>query len=434
MINIQSQSRFLLASLWGVALVVLLAACDGAPKPTPGPKIEDQVSENQDIPELAPLPACPNNYNKPPEQVYPAEGDFVHDLQPEFVWTFPLECQPLGFYLRVGTIVDPQSDDVFAGETDGLLRTFSGVELLPATWHRWRVDAHLTQGASVNNGKFVSFLTGPFCDADQLVAPELIYPADGSIYTGKSWGNPYEVETVIVYLGGSCLPEFFTIYISIDPDFKGENWNLFSPGPGNVYTSNPEGLLLVEEGLLLVEDDSNDVLDCTTYYWRAWGMVGDTDGPVSETFSFFTNIGGNCFPYIKVPQDTNCRASDYTDSKNLATLFEGEEAEVLAVNPEGTHVLIQLPSVGPSCWVWLGLVDLMQGDMSIEPDQLLELVSIQDPATPTPTPVPPTDTPTPDPQCSDGVDNDGDGLTDFSASGVGDPQCRTASDNDELNP
>jgi hypothetical protein len=126
----------------------------------------------------------------------------VLDLQPEFAWTFSFECQPLGFLLTVGTSVDPQSDDIFRGNTEGSLTTYSGVELLPATWHRWRVYAQVTEGHYVGiggRGEFVNFLSGPMCAADQLVAPELIYPADGSTYTGKSWGNAYEVEADISY-------------------------------------------------------------------------------------------------------------------------------------------------------------------------------------------------------------------------------------------
>lgn len=52
--------------------------------------------------------------------------------------------------------------------------------------------------------------------------------------------------------------------------------------------------------------------------------------------------------------------------------------------------------------------------------------------TPEPTDPPPTPTPTPPPPvfaCSDGIDNDGDGLTDFPA----DPGCSGASDDDEFN-
>lgn len=57
-----------------------------------------------------------------------------------------------------------------------------------------------------------------------------------------------------------------------------------------------------------------------------------------------------------------------------------------------------------------------------------DLPILTDPATPVP-----TDTPV-QPQCSDGLDNDADGKIDFNpAAGVGDRQCTSADDNDEVN-
>jgi len=50
-------------------------------------------------------------------------------------------------------------------------------------------------------------------------------------------------------------------------------------------------------------------------------------------------------------------------------------------------------------------------------------------ATPSPTPSP-TPTPAPAPVCADGIDNDGDGATDYPA----DPGCSSAADTDESNP
>jgi hypothetical protein len=122
-------------------------------------------------------------------------------------------------------------------------------------------------------------------------------------------------------------------------------------------------------------------------------------------------------------------------SKNLGTLFKGEQAQVLAVNPEGTHVLIKEPSYNVSCWIWLGLVDLMQGDSLLDPSRLRELDSVQDAPpqpTETPTPKPASATPTPTlvplPQCNDGIDNDGDKRIDGR-----DLQCKGPDDNSEAN-
>ena len=71
-----------------------------------------------------------------------------------------------------------------------------------------------------------------------------------------------------------------------------------------------------------------------------------------------------------------------------------------------------------------------------------DLISVYGcPIFPTPTPTLDPDegssadpTPTPAPECSDGIDNDGDGLIDYSATGGGDRECRSPSDNDESTP
>ena len=50
----------------------------------------------------------------------------------------------------------------------------------------------------------------------------------------------------------------------------------------------------------------------------------------------------------------------------------------------------------------------------------------------TPVEVVPPAPPPPTPACSDGIDNDGDGTTDYRADGSGDPGCRSATDSSEL--
>ncbi len=55
-------------------------------------------------------------------------------------------------------------------------------------------------------------------------------------------------------------------------------------------------------------------------------------------------------------QNANCRASDFKESAHVATLLQGEMAELIALNPEFTHGKFQLPST-QQCWIWLGLLD-----------------------------------------------------------------------------
>lgn len=428
------RSRIALVITLTLALLVL-AACN---KPT-GPVVPVQTPLG-----LPTLPPCPNNYANPPQQVYPAEGNLVLDLQPKFEWTFPLECTPVGFSLRVGTMSDPQSDDVFDGKTGSLLRNFSGVNLLPATWHRWRVYADLVPGASVSNGEFVSFLSGPICGANDLEAPTLFIPEDGAIYPGKSWGNPYEVETVIIYPDGKCVPEAFTIYISQYPDFSDENWNVYSPAGPAMFTSN-------SAGKIIIQDDSNDVLDCTTYYWRAWAMAGDTGGPVSETYSFYTDIEGTCqkleepipeeinkIPFVIPEKNLTCREGGGIAYREVDYALENESYQLQAISQDLTHGQIIGPKWEILCWIPIGpeWAQILHGEQEISPQELPEgLVPIASYPplpidTPTPTPEPQPDIPEPSPpECNDGIDNDGDSLIDLN-----DRECSDTNDNDESVP
>jgi CSLREA domain-containing protein len=55
-------------------------------------------------------------------------------------------------------------------------------------------------------------------------------------------------------------------------------------------------------------------------------------------------------------RNTNCRASDHTESNLVEILMEGDIAHLIALNPEYTHGLFQLES-GKQCWVWLEMMD-----------------------------------------------------------------------------
>lgn len=70
-----------------------------------------------------------------------------------------------------------------------------------------------------------------------------------------------------------------------------------------------------------------------------------------------------------------------------------------------------------------GNIDIRgEGAVTIDPDE-------GENATLTPTPRPGGGTP----ECSDGIDNDGDGRIDYNPTGSGDRECLSADDNDEAN-
>ena len=386
---------------------ILLAACGGIDFGDPG--IADIPVE--EIP-IDLVPQCSGEF-EPPVPVFPVNGEVIEPTTP-YTFEWGIDCRPRSYILKVFSFPDTLPSDTSGplfGEENfetAALEWDSSFALEPMTSYEWSLTAigwdSPSNRAESFRGRGV-FTTGPLCDAEELLAPELIYPANGSVYTGKSWGNPFEVEADIVYPSETCIPDGYEIYISETSDFSTPNLNFFSPAP--YYTPN-------SDGLLLVEDDSNDVPDCTTLYWRAWATQGDTSGPYSETFHFYTNIEGPCpiippidfefIPFIIPIQDTNCRASDFTASQNLATLLKGEFAEILAINPALTHVRIIQPKTETRCWVWLDLVDIQFGYEPVTPDQLRDLIPVQQP------PAPPTSPPD---------SGDGNGSAPAAPSGLG---------------
>ena len=116
-------------------------------------------------------------------------------------------------------------------------------------------------------------------------------------------------------------------------------------------------------------------------------------------------------------------------------LFDKEQSsDVFGITSDGAYLLVAAPNIELRCTVPNdpALVTLSGGSCDALPEFKLPPPPT---ATATNTPLPdegssadpPTETPRP-PQCSDGIDNDGDGRID-----TADRECRDASDNDEAN-
>lgn len=80
-------------------------------------------------------------------------------------------------------------------------------------------------------------------------------------------------------------------------------------------------------------------------------------GQVCENCQCITHIDAEPeFCIYKALQNSNCRESDYPESRLVETMMEGDSADLIALNPEYTHGLFKFAD-GQQCWLWLGLMD-----------------------------------------------------------------------------
>ena len=322
--------------------------------------------------------------------------------------------------------------------------------------YMWRII--LTTDNPLQDPSWNHFRTGPECASNVLQAPD---------YSKGPDGNNEEVTFHIVefdHPAEDCLPLAYEYQLTTDPGMGGPYINTFVGGSHS----------LVKTPLTTDQYDSpiEELEECTQYYWRARAVASDGSGPWGEVVSFMTGQGTNLpcgegdssaeedqaesdgeMPYAVAIQNSNCRASDFAEAQNVGTLFEGEMASILAINPGGTHVRIQEPTFDVRCWIFVDLVELIYMGEAIMPDDLLGLVDVF--SGPPAAEAPPQDGGgedssedsddegeesnggAPPTQCNDGIDNDGDGKADYDDSAgavyLGDLQCSSFADDDEAN-
>lgn len=143
---------------------------------------------------------------------------------------------------------------------------------------------------------------------------------------------------------------------------------------------------------------------------------------------------------VAVPnQNVNCREGNSSQFDIADTLFEDVEYSPLGRGFDNLWVLFSGPVTQVNCWAFVDNLALLVNEVDTPIQDISEdlLPFVGYPATPTPQP---TATFTPEPtsaaaQCSDGIDNDGDGRIDFVAAGIsgtaGDRECSSPDDSDE---
>jgi len=321
-------------------MFILLASC--APNQTDqDTKIIVVQGEDLTIPKLQ---ACGADFEKP-ELVSP-NNEIVDTSTPTtFMWT--MDCIPDFAQIIIKRDSDPSVTLWEPTVTDLDGEYTLQLPQIPAVPYSWTLLVR-NKDHEEKISDIAVFTTGPLCNAEQLVPPTLVSPADGTVDTGKGWGNMTEVNAVIKYPAGECTPRYFEIEYSTNTSFI-EDKNLNPGGPKH-------GELVGE--WLFYNDDSSGTQNCNLYYWRARAATDDGFGEWSETFNFYLDIYGNCFHFteFKALQNANCRSDPWAGENHVGIIWEGDTAELIGLNKDASWGMFKLKNE-LECWVNMALVE-----------------------------------------------------------------------------
>ncbi len=213
----------------------------------------------------------------PPSLSSPQDDEILDTLQPLFSWADPNDCQPEGY--AVGVSLNPDMEQQLFGELEYPESTWQPSEpLSPGTQYWWTVQPIISSTEDSDGSthyifgpasEVQSFFTGPLCD--ELVAPELVQPADGEQVDPRETIETKR-PTFIWDYPDACLPDMYQLMISKTPDVG-------PPLTMDYYTESPTTRWQIDI----------DLEENTEYYWHARAINGNGAGPLSEVRSFITS-------------------------------------------------------------------------------------------------------------------------------------------------
>ena len=236
-------------------------------------------------------PICDAGSLVAPEPIFPLGYMFVYDA-PFLQWTYPSDaCLPAGYHLQVSGSEDFSTLDLDLNMAGSSTLATPAIDLDNCAEYFWRVAASdgATDGPFSPTQSFSLNVAGgcaQACSPDQLEAPVPTNPPPGAIVDALQpllqWGYPYP-----------CLPDGFTIHLSVDREFP--DTSLFgSSGPPTMMGGNWSPPVPLEPA--------------TKYFWEVAARVGLTQGPFSQWRTFFTgpeceSVGDVIAPTLLSPED-----------------------------------------------------------------------------------------------------------------------------------
>jgi len=242
----------------------------------------------------------------------------VGTLTPELLqWEFAPDCVPEHFKLLMSP--DRHFGNSRSGKTDGELTwppsdaPYPQMPLEPSTEYFWKVRAW-TDGVNGPDSSTRVFFTGPLCTtAAEMGAPELLSPDPGEVIGDLYAELHYQVGEP------QCLPEGYFVDLQTDSGFGGTN-------------------LLGEFGIPGTFVLTDELSDCTTYYWRVAPLYGGVQGDMSESRAFTVAVDPSCVipltPIILMNEPLHLNICDPEDLTPPELLWPPQASEVSLLGME----------------------------------------------------------------------------------------------------
>jgi len=281
-----------------------------------------------------PTITCPMTGLLAPDAIGPGGYQIISSTTVDLTWDYPGYCEPEGYAIRLGTAYDLDGLPLQGGTGIGETWQVSGLQ--PGTQYWWDVAAIVPPAL----GPFSSpnsFFVGPQCASSaELGVPDLISPINGvEVNAPFAWLH-YQATSF------GCIPDGWALDLQTDPNFGGTNLLQSFDFPGTT----------------VITDELND---CTTYFWRVAAIQDNVQGPWSATGSFFTNDAGNCavsfipeIPhyYVEALIDIPCYQGPGYAFDILGYLLQGETSALFAQDLSEAWFVIDNPdNEGTTCWV-----------------------------------------------------------------------------------
>lgn len=326
-------------------------------------------------------PVCDPKGLSPAMMQSPKEGATISEEPPTFEWgNGNRDCIPEGYHIEFGEL--PEIPEAGPRVETGSPRTslMPEIQWMDCTRYYWRV-VPVVEGVAGPVPETWSFFTDfasscvPEASISGIVWHDLcavpdgpVDPSDippGCLLFGDALGANGTLDTgepgiggITLHLGNGACPS------------TGLSTTSTAPDGSYAFTGLAAGTYCISVDAL---NDGNDLVLIP----GGWTYPARGDNPqyTTQALSPGENVTGVNFGwdyqflpapppseaaesacFFEAAKNSNCRMSDYQESKLIHILLQGDMVELVGLNPELTHGRFLMEDER-QCWVWLGLME-----------------------------------------------------------------------------